>query len=749
MRFSPLLAILLVLTSVAVAQPVGHVPPSKGKPAAGWSSLPPDARRAIRAALEENAPGWTQQAELTASDGAAGSNFGISVAVDGSTAVVGARTNGPNSSQGAAYVFVESGGTWSQQAELTASDGATDDQFGQSVAVSGSTIVVGAPQHPFSLAGNGPGKAYVFVENGGTWSQQAELTASDGAAGDNFGHSVAVSGSTAVVGAAGHTVGSNQGQGASYVFTPSGGTWSQQAELTSSDGAANDEFGNSVAVSGNTAVVGAPGHMIGSNGYQGAAYVFVQSGTTWSQQAELTSSDGAANDGFGDSVAVSGSTAVVGAPDHGIGLNVDQGAAYVFAQSGTAWNQQAELTAADGAAGDYLGNSVAVSDSTALAGTWLHTVGSNVEQGAAYVFVPSGGSWSQQAELTAADGARHDGFGVSVAVSGSTALAGALNHEVGSNPAQGAAYVFSSSPPGFTLSANPSNLSVMQGGQGMSTITIAPANGFDGSVSFSASGLPSGVTAAFSPDPATSASTLTLTASGTATAGTVTVTVTGTSGSLTQITSLTLTVIPTTTVALLPTSLNFGKEAINNTSGAKTVTVRNTGNATLALSSITASADFAVSSTTCKATLAVGKTCGVKVTFTPTQLGAVTGTLSFTDNTLNSPQTVALSGEGVEPATLTPTSATYGKQVVGRTSAAKTFTLTNNQTVELTSIGISTTGDFAVSAATCGTSLAAKAKCTISVTFTPTQTGTRTGQLIVNDNAGNSPQTSNLMGTGE
>jgi len=267
----------------------------------------------------------------------------------------------------------------------------------------------------------------------------------------------------------------------------------------------------------------------------------------------------------------------------------------------------------------------------------------------------------------------------------------------------------------------------MQGGQGMSTITITPANGFDGSVSFSASGLPSGVTAAFSPDPATSASTLTLTASGTATAGTVTVTVTGTSGSLTQITSLTLTVIPTTTVALLPTSLNFGNEVINNTSGARTVTVRNTGNATLA----------------------VGKTCGVKVTFTPTQLGAVAGTLSFTDNTLNSPQTVALSGEGVEPATLTPTSATYAKQVVGRTSAAKTFTLTNNQTVELTSIGISTTGDFAVSATTCGTSLAAKAKCAISVTFTPTQTGTRTGQLIVNDNSGNSPQISNLMGTGK
>ena len=753
MRFSHLLAASLLFIFAAVSQPVAQVSSRTGKPSpqesvGGWSSLPTDAQRAIRAALEAEDPGWIQQAELTASDGAAGSGFGISVAVDGSTAVVGARTNGPNSSLGAAYVFVESGGTWSQQAELTASDGAAEDQFGSSVAVSGNTIVVGATQHPFSLAGNGLGAAYVFVESGGTWSQQAELKASDGAAGDNFGHSVAVSGSTAVVGAPGHMIGSNQDQGAAYVFAPSGGTWSQQAELTSSDGVASDEFGNSVAVSGSTAVVGAPGHMIGSNGYQGAAYVFMQSGTTWGQQAELISSDGAANDGFGSSVAVSGSTAVVGAPDHMIGLNVNQGAAYVFVQSGTAWNQQAELTAADGAAGDYLGNSVAVSDSTALAGTWLHTVGSNVGQGAAYVFVPSGGSWSQQAELTAADGARYDGFGVSVAVSGSTVLAGTPNHEVGSNPAQGAAYVFGTGP-SFTLSANPSSLSVMQAGQGASTITITPVNGFSGSVSLSASGLPIGVTAGFNPNPATSTSMLTMTASGTATTGTATVTVTGTSASLTQTTTLTLTVTPAIAVALSPASLSFGNAVIDTTSAAKTVTVTNSGNAALDISSITISGDFAISAKTCGATLVAGQKCQVKVTFTPTEPGRLTGTLAFTDNAPDSPQQVSLTGTGVLAVTLIPAKAIYGTQKVGTTSAAKTFTLSNNQPVVLASIAISTTGDFAMSATTCGTSLGAKAKCTISVTFTPTATRTRTGQLIVNDSAGNSPQTSNLTGTGK
>jgi hypothetical protein len=211
---------------------------------------------------------------------------------------------------------------------------------------------------------------------------------------------------------------------------------------------------------------------------------------------------------------------------------------------------------------------------------------------------------------------------------------------------------------------------------------------------------------------------------------------------------LTQQVNPVTTVTLSATALSFGDEALNDTSAAKTVTLTNTGSATLYISSIAASGNFAISANTCGATLAVNAKCKVSVTFTPTVLGALTGTLTFTDNASNSPQTVTLSGTGIEPATLTPASATYANQAVGTTSAAKTFTLTNNQNVALTSIGISTTGDFAVSAATCTASLAAKGKCTISVTFTPTATGKRTGQLSVSDSASNSPQTSSLTGTG-
>ena len=294
------------------------------------------------------------------------------------------------------------------------------------------------------------------------WIQQAELTASDGAQSDGFGVSVAVSGGTAVVGAHAHKVGSNASQGAAYVFVQSGTTWTQQAELTASDGAADDGFGQSVAVSGGTAVVSAPGRQVGSNVSQGAAYVFVQSGTTWTQQQELTASDGAAHDFFGNSAAVSDGTAVVGAYNHTVGSNVHQGVAYVFVQGGTTWTQQQELTASDGAADDFFGTSVAVSGGTAVVGPTQHKVGSNVSQGAAYVFVQSGTTWTQQAELTASDGVAYDAFGYFVAVSGSTVVVGAFEHKVGSNASQGAAYVFVttcdiSGVPYGTGAVNPTN----------------------------------------------------------------------------------------------------------------------------------------------------------------------------------------------------------------------------------------------------------------------------------------------------
>ena len=436
---------------------------------------------------------FVQQAELTASDGAAGDQFGFSIALsgDGNTAVVGAfgHTVNGNVYQGAAYVFTNSGGNWSQQAELSASDGAAGDWFGDSVALSGdgNTAVLGASGH--AVNGNQiQGAAYVFTNSAGSWSQQAELTASDGVYDDEFGISVALSsdGNTALVGALFHTVNGNTNyQGAAYVFANSAGSWSQQQELTASDGAGGDLFGNSVTLSsdGNTALVGAYAHTVNGNRYQGAGYVFTNSAGSWSQQQELTASDGAESDYFGNSVALSsdGNTALVGAYAHTVNGNRYQGAGYVFTNSAGSWSQQQELTASDGAESDYFGNSVALSSdgNTALVGAYAHTVNGNRYQGAAYVFTNSAGSWSQQQELTASDGAGGDLFGNSVTLSsdGNTALAGAPYHTVNGNANQGAAYTFVNSPNPTTTTIASNPIPSSYGQPATFTATISVQNG--------------------------------------------------------------------------------------------------------------------------------------------------------------------------------------------------------------------------------------------------------------------------------
>jgi hypothetical protein len=199
-------------------------------------------------------------------------------------------------------------------------------------------------------------------------------------------------------------------------------------------------------------------------------------------------------------------------------------------------------------------------------------------------------------------------------------------------------------------------------------------------------------------------------------------------------------------VTLSPTSLNFGNVVVNTTSAAKNVILTNSGSATLTITSIAVSGSFAETNT-CGSSLNAGRKCTISVTFSPTTTGAATGAVTITDNASNSPQTVSLSGTGVQAVTLSPATVTFSSRTVGTTSNPTTVTLTNNMTAALTIDSVSVTGDFAQTN-TCGTAVASKAKCTISVTFTPTVVGTRTGTLTVTDSAGNSPQTTSLRGTG-
>ena len=377
--------------------------------------------------------------KLTAADGLRGDEFGISAAVDGDTAVIGAyqdddATNGDNS--GSAYVFTEVSGVWRQVAKLTADDGAANDEFGYSVDVDGSTIVIGARQDDADTNDNDEGAAYVFTKPASGWAdmtQTAKLTAFGAAAGDEFGISVAVDGNTILVGA--HQ--NDSDDGAAYVFTKPFTGWadsSETAKLIASDAAADDEFGISVAVDGDTAVIGA--RQDDDNGSQsGSAYVFTKVSGVWSQKAKLTADDGAADDEFGISVAVDGDTAVIGARQG----DTRNGAAYVFTKVSGVWSQKAKLTADDGAADDEFGISVAVEGDTAVIGAYQDDDNGDLS-GSAYVFTrDSSGGWRQRDKLTASDGAARDRYGYSVGVSGDTVVVGAYSDD--SNEANtGAAY---------------------------------------------------------------------------------------------------------------------------------------------------------------------------------------------------------------------------------------------------------------------------------------------------------------------
>jgi hypothetical protein len=381
---------------------------------------------------------WPQQ-KITADDAAMGDTFGYAVAVDGNVAVVGAPDGGnAGNGQGAVYVFVRSDGIWQQTQKLLAGDGASDDGFGFSVSVSGDSILIGAPYA--TVGGNGgQGAAYLFSANQGQWQEAGKLVADDGGVSNNFGWSVAIDGSSAVVSAPVAPVGDNALQGKAYIFSGSGADWSQTQVLTADDGVAFGTFGSSVAIDNGTAVIGSSG----VDSYFGAAYVFEDAGGTWTQAAKLVPDDGTTAEFFGISVGVSGDTALVGAYYQNVGGNAGQGSAYLFSRDDTGtWAQLQKLTADDGAAGARFGLAVAMDGNRALVGSYFATIGANAHQGAAYVFsMDAGGTWNQTTRLTAVDGSADDNFGNAVAVSGGTALVAAFNADGDGAEDAGAAYL--------------------------------------------------------------------------------------------------------------------------------------------------------------------------------------------------------------------------------------------------------------------------------------------------------------------
>lgn len=379
---------------------------------------------------------WILQAKLVAEDAAAGDSFGESVAISGTSVAVGAYGDDDGgSSSGSAYVFIREESAWTQQAKLTADDAAEDDHFGRSLALSGDTVVAGASGD--DDGGTSSGSAYVFTREGSLWTQQAKLTANDPTAYDLFGTVVDVAGDVVAVGAPKDDDGGSDA-GSVYVFARNGSTWDQQAELTADDSNDDDRFGAAVAISGDSLLVGASQDDDGGSA-SGSAYVFIRDGSTWTQQAKLVADDAAAGDRLGLAVGISGDAVVVGAyrnDDNG----TDSGSAYIFGRSGSTWTQQEKLVADDAAAEDGFGRAVAIFGDSVVVGAYGNdNAGSN--SGSAYLYTRGAGGWILRARLVGGDAADHDYFGTSVAISGDTLVVGA-SHDDDGGSGSGSAYLF-------------------------------------------------------------------------------------------------------------------------------------------------------------------------------------------------------------------------------------------------------------------------------------------------------------------
>ena len=374
--------------------------------------------------------------KLTASDSAQGKKFGTYVAIDGDTIIAGAPANfSKGTDSGAAVVFTKANGVWTEQTKLIGGDTGVDDLFGQVVGLSGDTAVLGAPGD--TPVGTGSGSAYVFIRAGGAWIAEGKLTANDAASGDQFGWSAAISGDTIIVGAPKDTP-AGIDSGSAYVFIRTGGTWIIEAKLTGSSLAPNDMFGWSVAIDGDTAVVGALSDS--SNGVNsGAAYVFTRTDGIWTEQARLTAGDAFPAANFGRSVAISGDTIAIGAPGNP-DKGPNTGATYVFARNDGAWTQQAKLTASDASSSDNFGWSVSISDDTVAAGAFGDAE-KGLDAGSVYVYKRDGTSCTEQASLTATGAAVNHKLGTSVSISGNDLVAGAPG-DFQKGTETGAAHVF-------------------------------------------------------------------------------------------------------------------------------------------------------------------------------------------------------------------------------------------------------------------------------------------------------------------
>ncbi|WP_286266533.1 FG-GAP repeat protein [Thalassotalea atypica] len=375
---------------------------------------------------------------ILADDGKVGDSFGYDVAIDGSTALVGAFKADSYGviDAGAAYVYELGDNGWRKQAKLVASPAFADDTLGGKVALKNDVAMLGVMRRDDK--GTDSGAVVYFERKMNTWQQRYIITAPDAKAGDAFGQSIALTENYLVIGAPRNDA-LGVDSGAAYIYKRENSTWHYLAKITANDGVAGDLFGISVAVDGNTILVGADLHDEKAEN-AGAVYVYVLDDMQWRQEAKLMASDGAKTDIFGVRVALSENTALISARrDDTEALGIDAGSAYIFVRDGNTWTQQVKLTSPDGRGDDRFGRGVALSGDTAIISAMNHDVnGSNT--GALYVYKNGAEGWRYTSKFVAKNSMTEDKFGWSIDLSNGVAVVGTPNHDA-KGQESGAVYI--------------------------------------------------------------------------------------------------------------------------------------------------------------------------------------------------------------------------------------------------------------------------------------------------------------------
>jgi hypothetical protein len=373
----------------------------------------------------------TTEQKIQATDAASQDYFGWSASISGDYAIVGAQYK--NIGIGAAYIYTRNGTSWGSEQKITATDAASQDEFGWSVSISGDYAIVGATKK-----NSATGAAYIYTRSGTIWGSEQKLQATDAASQDKFGWSVSISGDYAIVGA----LNDDSEKGAAYIYTrdPSTGVWGGEQKITAGVRQNSDQFGYSVSIDGDYAIVGARYEDEGAVD-AGAAYIYKRDASTgvWGSEQKLHATDAASQDQFGYSVSIDGDYAIVGTPYEDTGFT-NAGAAYIYKRNPSTgvWGNEQKIQASDKQTQDYFGESVSISGDYAIVGARNEDPGGTTNAGSAYIFKRDGTTWSEIKKIQASDRDASDEFGYSVSISGDYAIVGARQE----NSSAGAAYIY-------------------------------------------------------------------------------------------------------------------------------------------------------------------------------------------------------------------------------------------------------------------------------------------------------------------